>query len=150
MEVTQSEPLKRRGRPPLSSEQLAEYTPIQFHKVWYRLFKRSNTQLIRSRNNDQDFSIYEEDVVLWKQNMLCSWTRRKWCICTEKWLTEIMWKPLRVVQDHREVVWFLHIYGFGGQFAKFVRVGWKILANTRAFNIGPCVLFNQNFFIPPW
>lgn len=33
VEITQSEPVKKRGRPTVNSEQLAEYTPTRFHKV---------------------------------------------------------------------------------------------------------------------
>lgn len=60
VEVTQSEPLKRRGRPPINSEQLAEYTPIRFHKYLQRRCRSVKAKRALQLNTEKMVHLYRK------------------------------------------------------------------------------------------
>lgn len=60
MGITQSETAKRRGRPTVNSEQLAEYTPARFHKV--SVFEKKIFNMSNGSHNSR-CSIYEDAAV---------------------------------------------------------------------------------------
>ncbi|CAG9540314.1 unnamed protein product [Cercopithifilaria johnstoni] len=60
VEITQSEPVKRRGRPAVNSEQLAEYTPTHFHKYLQKRYRSVRAEHATQLNTEKMVCIYRK------------------------------------------------------------------------------------------
>ncbi|KAK6106550.1 BRCA1 C Terminus (BRCT) domain family protein [Brugia pahangi] len=60
VEITQSEPVKRRGRPTANSEQLAEYTPTRFHRYLQRRYRSVKAKHAAQLNTEKMVSMYRK------------------------------------------------------------------------------------------
>uniref|UniRef100_A0AAF5PZJ0 BRCT domain-containing protein n=1 Tax=Wuchereria bancrofti TaxID=6293 RepID=A0AAF5PZJ0_WUCBA len=60
VEITQSEPVKRRGRPTVNSEQLAEYTPTRFHRYLQRRYRSVKAEHAAQLNTKKMVSMYRK------------------------------------------------------------------------------------------
>ncbi|VDK70372.1 unnamed protein product [Litomosoides sigmodontis] len=60
MGVTQSEPVKRRGRPSVNSEQVAEYTPARFHKYLRRRCRSVRAEHAAQLNTEKMVRMYRK------------------------------------------------------------------------------------------
>ncbi|VBB27060.1 unnamed protein product, partial [Acanthocheilonema viteae] len=60
VEITQSEPVKKRGRPTIDSEQLAEYTPTRFHKYLQRRFRSVRAEHAAQLNTQKMVCMYRK------------------------------------------------------------------------------------------
>uniref|UniRef100_A0A915PWW4 BRCT domain-containing protein n=1 Tax=Setaria digitata TaxID=48799 RepID=A0A915PWW4_9BILA len=58
VEITQSEPMKRRGRPLLKSEQLIEYTPTRFHRYLRRRCRFAKAERAVQLNTEKMVGLY--------------------------------------------------------------------------------------------
>uniref|UniRef100_A0A1I7VDX3 Microcephalin n=1 Tax=Loa loa TaxID=7209 RepID=A0A1I7VDX3_LOALO len=60
VEITQSEPVKKRGRPTVNSEQLAEYTPTRFHRFLQRRYRSVKAGHAAQLNTEKMVSMYRK------------------------------------------------------------------------------------------
>ncbi|KAM3721330.1 Microcephalin [Dirofilaria immitis] len=60
MEITQSEPVKRRGRPAINSEQLIDYTPTHFHKYLQRRYHSVKAEHAAQLNTEKMVNLYRK------------------------------------------------------------------------------------------
>uniref|UniRef100_A0A158Q6X6 BRCT domain-containing protein n=1 Tax=Elaeophora elaphi TaxID=1147741 RepID=A0A158Q6X6_9BILA len=60
VEITQSELVKRRGRPTVNSEQLAEYTPVRFHKYLQRRYRSIRAGHAAQLNTEKMVCMYRK------------------------------------------------------------------------------------------
>ncbi|VDK64556.1 unnamed protein product [Onchocerca ochengi] len=60
VEITQSEPVKRRGRPAMNSEQLADYTPTRFHRYLQRRYRSIKAEHAAQLNTEKMVFLYKK------------------------------------------------------------------------------------------